>query len=210
MSAAIKVARASVVGRAAPGVPQGDPGLFGGLFGAVKGGLRGLISGGPFGVIKGAASGFQAGFGRPQIPTSIQSPTGPVLPPIPAPLSIASLPQLPTTGIGGRGVQVQPTPGIRAAVQRFFPGGATGLQVPVTTNGFQPKGFHLNKSDYFLKDGTFIAKGTQFVKNRRRNPLNPRALRNAIGRIDAGKIWQGKLHEISTAKFSAAGTRKTC
>jgi hypothetical protein len=42
--------------------------------------------------------------------------------------------------------------------------------------GPAPSGFHWNKSDYFLKDGTFVPKGTKIVKNRRRNSLNPRAL----------------------------------
>lgn len=70
------------------------------------------------------------------------------------------------------------------------------------------KGFHLNKSSYFLRDGTFVAEGTRMVKNRRRNALNARALRRAVSRIDAGKIWQGKLAEISTAKFTAAGKHK--
>lgn len=104
---------------------------------------------------------------------------------------------------------VVPTPGPRGAIERFLPGGGTGLQV--ATNGAgAPKGFHLNKSSYFLKDGTFIEKGSVWVKNRRRNPLNPRALRHAIGRIDAGKVWQAKFAEISTGKFTAAGNRKDC
>jgi hypothetical protein len=72
-----------------------------------------------------------------------------------------------------------------------------------------PAGFHPNKSDYFLRDGTFVAEGTRCVKNRRRDPLNPRALRSAIGRIDAGKQWQSKLREIETGRHTKAGTRKT-
>ena len=45
-----------------------------------------------------------------------------------------------------------------------------------------PRGMHLNKSAYFLRDGTFVAEGTRCVPNRRRNPLNPRALRKANSR----------------------------
>lgn len=45
-----------------------------------------------------------------------------------------------------------------------------------------PKGYHLNKSGYFLKDGTYVAPGTKWVRNRRRNPLNIRALRKANSR----------------------------
>lgn len=208
MSASIKAARASVVGRSSPGLPQGDPGLFGGLFGALKGGLKGL-SGGPLGVITGSAEGFRAGFGRPRVPTPIQTPTGPVLPPIPAPIQIAKR-SLVANGANGRStsVPVTSTPGLLSIIQQAIPGGATGMQVAGAA--VQPRGFHANKSDYFLKDGTFVPKGSVWVKNRRRNPLNARALRNAIGRVDAGKVWQSKLHEISTGKFTAAGTRKSC
>jgi len=46
-----------------------------------------------------------------------------------------------------------------------------------------PPGCHPNKSDYFLKGGTFVAEGTRCVTNRRRNPLNPRALDRAAGRL---------------------------
>ena len=72
-----------------------------------------------------------------------------------------------------------------------------------------PSGFHLNKSDYFLKSGEFVPKGTRLVKNRRRDPLNARALKRAVARVDAGKVWQGKLAEISTKKYTAAGKKKS-
>lgn len=197
MSASIKAARASVEGRPSPGVPRGDPGFFSGLAGAFKGGFKGL-TGGPAGVLTGAASGFKEGFGKaPVVTRGIGT-----FPRLPDPIRMA-IQQVPQT--------IEPAPGIRAALERALPFGKTGLQVATNgVNGVGPKGFHLNKSSYFLKDGTFIDKGTMFVKNRRRNPLNPRALRNAIGRVDAGKIWQGKLNEITTAKFTSAGNRKAC
>lgn len=196
MSGAIKAARGG-----SRAVAQGDPGLFGGLIGGFKGFGGSFLSGGnPF---AGAASGAVAGFrGAPSLST------------VPPPISVAM--GRPPSGRpqGPRGARVIPTPGIVGRIQRFLPGGATGLEMAgAAATGtdmvpFIPKGFHPNKSAYFLRDGTFVAKGSKFVKNRRRNPLNPRALRRAIGRIDAGKIWQGKLHEISTAKFTAAGNRK--
>lgn len=195
MSAAIKAAKRST--RGSPGA-AGDPGLFGGLFGAVKGGLKNVF-GGPGAVVMGAAGGFRKGFAG--------APTA-VAPPVPVPISIAQVPPPVNGRNGGGAVPVVPTPGIAGMAARFFPGGKTGLEVDIGT--IPTKGFHLNKSDYFLKDGTFIAKGTRMVKDRRRNPLNPRALMRAVGRIDAGKIWQGKLSEIATAKFTAAGNRKAC
>jgi len=73
-----------------------------------------------------------------------------------------------------------------------------------------PKGYVLNKSSYFLMDGSFVPKGSKWVKIRRRNPANARALSRAIGRIDLGKKLQGTLHEIETKKYTKAGNRKAC
>ncbi len=46
-----------------------------------------------------------------------------------------------------------------------------------------PPGCHANKASYFLKGGTFVEEGSRCVTNRRRNPLNPRALDRAAGRL---------------------------
>lgn len=48
-----------------------------------------------------------------------------------------------------------------------------------------PRGYRLNKSDYFLKDGTFVPAGTRFVKVRSRNPANAKALRRALSRAES-------------------------
>ena len=50
-----------------------------------------------------------------------------------------------------------------------------------------PAGCHPNKSDYFLRGGAFVPKGSRCVRNRRRNPLNPRALDRAAGRLRSAK-----------------------
>ena len=44
-----------------------------------------------------------------------------------------------------------------------------------------PSGYHLNKGTYWTLQGV-VYPGTRCVKNRRMNPLNPRALRRAIRR----------------------------
>jgi hypothetical protein len=44
-------------------------------------------------------------------------------------------------------------------------------------------GVRLNRTGYFLKSGQYIAPGTKCVRSRRRNPLNPRALSKAMGRV---------------------------
>jgi hypothetical protein len=103
------------------------------------------------------------------------------------------------------GGTIVPSPGLGGYAQRLVPGGKTGYEVAGSVRGFHP-----NKSDYFLRDGTFVPKGSRLVKNRTRNPLNPRALRRAVARIDAGKAWQSKLSEIATAKYTAAGNKKAC
>ena len=96
-----------------------------------------------------------------------------------------------------------PIPGVRGAIERFLPGGRTGYE----TCG---KGERLNKTSYFLSDGTHVPAGSKCVKIRQRNPMNPRALSRAIGRIDAGKRFQNRMSSISTGKYTASGKRKDC
>lgn len=188
MSAALKAARMGPRGyRPSSRIVQGDPGLFGWLGKAAGTIIR----------TAGTVTGI--------LPAPTRA--GAIPAPMPVPVTTAM------TG-GARGMprpQVVPRPGPGGFIERLVPGGKTGYEVDVPMNGKgAPKGYHLNKSDYWLKDGTFVPKGSRYVKNRRRNPLNPTALRRAVGRVDAGKIWQAKLHEIETAKFTKAGNRKAC
>lgn len=77
--------------------------------------------------------------------------------------------------------QTLPVPlpgGGRLNLARLAPGG-----VPAITPGECPKGYRLNKSNYFLQDGTFIPAGTKCVKYRRRNYANGKALRHGISRV---------------------------
>jgi len=167
MSVAIKVGRMGSQGGVPIGrnVPQGDPGLFGSIFGGLK-----------------------------KIATSF----------IPKPIRTVSN-VLGLTGQQGPGVSAprgQPLTGGRAARERIFPGGETGLGTGC------PSGHRPNKSDYFLRDGTFIAAGTRCVKNRRRNPANARATSRAISRINGAKRMQHTLAQIETGKFTKAGKHK--
>lgn len=136
---------------------RGDPGLLG----AIAGGLGGLITGGPAGAIAGAIGGYRGtGPSQPRPGGSVKSSMQ--VPPMP----------------GGSLPTIVPKPGAIAAVQRLVPGGKTGLMV-----GQRPAGFHPNKSSYFLKSGEFVPEGTRYVKNRRRNFANGRALRKAVTRV---------------------------
>lgn len=85
---------------------------------------------------------------------------------------------------GGGNVPILRIPGVRGALERALPGGATGLFAPGPgpSAGGIPRGFHVNKSSYFLKSGEFVPAGTRFVRNRTRNNANGKALRRAISR----------------------------
>jgi len=61
-------------------------------------------------------------------------------------------------------------------------------------------GYHWNKSGYFLKSGEYVRAGSKMVKNRRRNPANPRATSNAIMRIKGAKRYASSLSSISIRK----------
>jgi hypothetical protein len=69
-------------------------------------------------------------------------------------------------------------------------------------------GYHLNKSDYYVSSnpdvegspGIFVGKGTVWVKNRRRNPFNPRAIDRAIGRVSSAKRATARLGRITIRK----------
>ncbi len=174
MSGAVKAATMGGRGvRPGPGSAIGDPGIFGAIGGALKGGFRSLVTGGN--PLFGAAAGARTGFAGVPVSNAIAQRGG--------------------SGFGAG-------PGIALPKLPFnFPFGPrqTGTDVVTTGGGpgtavmpVQPAGHHLNKTSYFLIDGTFVPARSRWVKNRRRNPLNPRALRRAISRIDAGKIWQGK------------------
>jgi hypothetical protein len=151
-----------------------------GLFGFL-GKVGKAALGGAIGLVTGGPGGAVAGATSAFLPSSSSSiPIGP-----------------------GPGIVQQPVPGLIGKAQRFVPGGATGFESVAC-----PRGFHPNKADYWLQDGTYVPKGSRCVKNRSRDPLNPRALRRAVARVDADKTWQSKLSEIETGKYTKAGNRK--
>jgi len=194
MSIAIKAAKA-----------QGDPGLLGFLGRAAKsvGGslarslvpspLREAASRG-LALIRPTVSQAQSGF---QVPGRVSSSV---------PLAGARRLQ----GFGparpGTGTPVTRVPGIRGGLQRLLPGGATGFET-VAAGGagtLPPRGFHLNKTGYFLTSaaefGTFVEPFSRFVRNRRRNPGNMRAADRAISRIESAKRMAKRLSRITVRK----------
>lgn len=53
---------------------------------------------------------------------------------------------------------------------------------PSATPSGAPQGYHLNRSAYWTKAG-YVPKGSKWVKNRRKNYANGRALRKSITRV---------------------------
>jgi hypothetical protein len=71
-----------------------------------------------------------------------------------------------------------------------------------------PRGYHLNKHPLAAcKSHGAVPARSIYVRNRRMNPLNPRALRKALHREKAAKKLMGKLH-IFHAHRSIAPRRK--
>ena len=100
-------------------------------------------------------------------------------------------------------------PGIGVQVQNGTPLASTGSVrgiFPVT--GPQPPGggsYCPNKSAYWRTDPmtgqpVWIAKGSIWVRRRRRNSMNPRALSRAISRVDGAKKLSKKLGRITIRK----------
>lgn len=102
-------------------------------------------------------------------------------------------------GVGSQASRFPSTRGpleTQGAAKQF----AQQFQAQATTNGCPPeakvcapRGFHLNKSSYFLRDGTFVARESRFVRNRRLNNANGRAQDKAIVRLEKGQDHAKKL-----------------
>jgi len=87
-----------------------------------------------------------------------------------------------------------PDPGMAMAMN-----GATEFEMRAGKASGWP-GYHWNKADYFLRSGEFVPAGTRSVRNRRRNPMNPRATSNAISRVKGAKRFAASLSNITIRK----------
>lgn len=65
--------------------------------------------------------------------------------------------------------------------------GVTGPLVGTPSSTPCTSGYHFNKSRYYSTRYGVVEKGTVCVKNRRRNPLNPRALSRAMSRVKSAQ-----------------------
>jgi hypothetical protein len=182
---------------------QGDPGLFGFLGKAVGGiaKLAGKVLPGPVGIAAGAVGGLLAGSKAQQSPGIVQT-TGGVL-------------TRSTANGGWSGGFTLPLPGptgVKVNPLAIVPGGQPFTQSVADRQitGGCPSGYHPNKSDYFLSNGTFVAKGSRCVKNRRRNALNPRAASRAISRIESAKKASTALDRVTVRCRRCGKARCSC
>lgn len=103
---------------------------------------------------------------------------------VPGPLGAVA--GIASRAIGGGGRRRAAAP-IRAP-QRVAPAGGMqrrGGRAKAVMTDACPKGERLNKTDYFLSDGTFVPAGSRCVSIRRRNPANARALNRALAREES-------------------------
>ncbi len=164
----------SLAVKAARAQKAGDPGFFGDIGKFLGGAAKAVIGNIP--IVSGIAGGISAlTSGRPSGVPALTRPA----------------PARPGGAFGMRPRQ-QPLAPAQAA-QRAI-GGAVGTGLAC------PAGYKANKSDYHLKDGTFIAAGSRCVRIRRRNPLNVRAADRAIGRIESAKKATERLKRVTVRK----------
>lgn len=181
--------------------PMGDPGLFS-VLGKVVGGIANVATGGlartAYDAAKGilasgkrtgaAGTGMQLSTFRPQITPVRTQPLMPQAVAMPGGAVIrADSVKVTGTSIGFGAYQRGEATIYGPAVGQ--PGKPTGTCLLPGKNGGPPRlrATHANKSSYFLKDGTRVEAGTRCVANRRRNPLNPRALSRAMSRVQGAQ-----------------------
>lgn len=202
MSMAIKVSKAQY---------RGDPGLFG-FVGKAIGSIANIAGS----VIPGPLGGVAKAVGSVLAPRpTTNRPSILVSQPIPGSVMTAgAIP--PLTAMPGSGVSIGGPKGIQIGT---FAAPGTSLPSPVSsgplvgTQGAAPctaKGYHHNKTGYFTKKYGYIEKGTICVKNRRRNPLNPRALSRAMARLESAKKATRCLarYSIREKKSCSCGGRR--
>lgn len=78
------------------------------------------------------------------------------------------------------------------------------------TNGIRPRGYHLNRGGYYstvidtmgIRVGHWHAAQTMWIPNRRRNPLNPRALHRSMSRLISARHAVKKLGLLSVPRHA--------
>lgn len=190
------------------------------LLSAIGKGLVGFATGGVAGAVLGVGSDLLGGTpsaspvaNGPIKPTTVPSrrtaitlaknsavPVNAIVQEQPSILSGLSLPSPDSVVIKGSGTSIGPGGSLFATGSGSATAYFTNQGTSLATCGVGMRGTHLNKSTYRTLDGTLVPKGTRCVKNRRRNPLNPRALTRAISRVAAAKTFARVLDRVEIKK----------
>jgi hypothetical protein len=120
-------------------------------------------------------------------------------------MSLAAIPKLPTPAFPMMPVG-QPF-GYGPGNQTQSGTGVTGPLVGTPSAVGCARGFHHNKTGYFTKRDGWIAPGTVCVKNRRRNPLNARALSRSMARLSSAKKATDFLKRVSIRPRKCSGCK---
>jgi hypothetical protein len=172
---------------------RGDPGILGSIGKFIGGvaGIAGKLIPGPIGMVAGGVSSLLTGAGKPLNPSvnvasiygarGFTAPQDPQFPQLPYPLTAPIMPL-------GRG----------NTTQGGTAGGTDWNSSARETSGTPcGRGYHYNKSGYYSQRYGWVAKGSVCVKNRKRNPLNPRAASRAMARLSSAKKAVKALNRIS-------------
>ena len=192
-----KARTAATIGTSSPSFAPVSAGIFGTIGRILGGAATGFLGGGPVGAVRGAFRGIAGPaapptFAAPSLPQDVREALR-----IQAPGGTLGLPGGPMIGLeGGALTLTRRRQGVQAADQRFaLPADLAGRPAIGCQSGFHP-----NKTAYFLRDGTFVAPESRCVRNRKRNPMNPRALSRAIARVESGKRVAKRLSRITIRK----------
>ncbi len=133
-------------------------------------------------------SGYQGGFGLVSIGTSLLGRLGGALArrfagPVATGIAVGGVLGKVARTAGPPRLPVPLPGGARLDIGSLLPGGRPAFIPSAAAPEMIPRGYRLNKSSYFLKNGQFVQEGTKLVKVRRRNFANGRALRRSIGRV---------------------------
>lgn len=169
---------------------RGDPGLFS-FVGKALGGIANVVSKvvpGPIGAVAGLAGKVLAGNGKPQNPSIAKA-----APSIPAVnITSAGFAAPPPQGnqyglVNIGGPQLAPPPMLPG--MPMGPGNQTqsGFGGTASTSAPCQSGYHRNKHGYYSQRYGWVPAGSVCVKNRKRNPLNPRAASRAMARLTSAK-----------------------
>jgi hypothetical protein len=164
---------------------RGDPGLFS-FVGKALGGIANVVSKvvpGPIGAIAGLAGKVLSPAARP-----VASTGKPLNPSINISTMGSAMPVLQMAQPQQQGNQYGLV-NINRPQLPMGPGNTTqgGFGGQQSTGAPCERGYHRNKSGYYSKRYGWVEAGSVCVKNRKRNPLNPRALSRSMARLSSAK-----------------------